>query len=634
MSIRIENLNKYYGEQLIVNDFSISIKEGEFFALLGSSGSGKSTVLRMIAGLTNPSSGLIELNGQNVTRLPPQKREIGFVFQNYAIFKHMTVSQNIEFGLKVRKFSRAERAHRQEELLDIVGLSGLGGRYPHEISGGQRQRVALARALAYKPSVLLLDEPFGALDAAIRSQLRESVREIQNKLNITTILVTHDQEEAFELADRIGIIEKGKLVEVGSAHSLYHTPHTPTAATFIGSGSVLVGRVKEGKIKLGSVTLDFPVNSPEHTERDPVRVVFRPENIICVKEDQVVAHKASDPGLIQLGEGIVDDCLFSGAFIRTRLKVQSLKGVRPLNAQYHFGEGIIITSLQPSVNGVESYRPGDKYQVFLKSFHVLDPCGLRILIKPATMDKESPAWQFGSMLATAGHGNARLLHVFDEAPSYEAEKKKIEDIFLLNRDPQLNLEIKVKQGEDKPETLLSAQEGFFEVVVMDRKLDEEAEEERSLNELSMMLLAEAHVPILLMNETRDQLNKILVCTAAGEPGKADVLLSARFARQTGATVTVLHVMKHGLTDMQKGIAERHMQEAKNILNDLGVNVETVMKTEPALETILQVADENDVDLIVMGAPAPRANHVFHVKDLTPRIIAGTKRPVLVVPMKR
>jgi sulfate transport system ATP-binding protein len=633
MSINITGLNKYYGEQLIVNDFSIDIIEGEFFALLGASGSGKSTVLKMIAGLTHPSSGKIELNGKDVTNLSPQKREIGFVFQNYAIFKHMTVAENIEFGLRVRKVSKSERMQRQEELLEIVGLSGLGGRYPHEISGGQRQRVALARALAYKPSVLLLDEPFGALDASIRSQLRESVREIQNKLNITTILVTHDQEEAFELADRIGVIEKGKLVEVGSAHALYHSPHSPSAATFIGSGNVLVGRVREGKIKLGNVLLDFPPSAPTHTEGDPVRVVFRPENISCVKPEEYDAAKEKSDGRIYLGEGTIDDCLFSGAFLRTRVKMQSLKGVRPLNAQYHYGEGIIITSLQPSSLDIQSYKAGDKCHIFLKSFHVLDPCGLRILIKCRIIDKESPAWQFGSMLATAGHGNARLLHVYEDAPSFETEKKKIEDVFLLNRDPVLNLEIKVKQGEEQAETLLSAQEGFFEVVVMDRQVLSEGKY-LLLDPISMSLLGEASIPVLLMAEKRDKLNKILVCTAAGEPGKADVLLGARFARQTGAEVTVLHVMRSGLSDMQKSRAERHLKEAKDILNDLGVIADTVIKKEPALETIISIANEGDYDLIVMGAPAPRHNHVFHIKDLTPRVIFGTKRPVLVVPMKR
>ncbi|MBK9049346.1 MAG: ABC transporter ATP-binding protein [Chloroflexi bacterium] len=216
MSIILEKLTKRYDGYPVVNNVSLEIADGEFFVLLGSSGSGKTTILGMIAGLVGIDQGRILLHGRDVTYLPTQQRNVGFVFQNYALFQHMTVAENIEFGLRVRKVSAAARRQRRDELLELVGLSGLGNRLPRQISGGQQQRVALARALSHRPDVLLLDEPLGALDAKIRTELRRTLKTIQQELKVTTILVTHDQEEAFELADRAGVMSFGRLLEVGA----------------------------------------------------------------------------------------------------------------------------------------------------------------------------------------------------------------------------------------------------------------------------------------------------------------------------------------------------------------------------------------------------------------------------------
>src|SRR4029077_3898470 len=226
MSISLENVTKRFATQVPVDRVSLEVETGELFVLLGASGSGKSTILRMISGLTLPDEGTIRLAGNDVTFLPPQRRDIGFVFQNYSIFRHMTVEENIEFGLRIRGVPSAERRKRREELLDLVGLGGLGGRFENQLPRAQRQSRALARALAYRPRVLLLDEPFGALDVKIRAQLRQSLKEIQQRLGVTTILVTHDQEEAFELADRIGVLERGRLLEVGASEDLYARPHS------------------------------------------------------------------------------------------------------------------------------------------------------------------------------------------------------------------------------------------------------------------------------------------------------------------------------------------------------------------------------------------------------------------------
>ena len=216
MSIALDQVTKYYGGAPVVNDVSLEIGDGEFFVLLGPSGSGKSTLLRAIAGLTAVDHGRIALHGRDVTHVAARKRGVGLVFQNYALFRHMTVADNIEFALRVRRMGARERRQRRQELLRLVALEGLDDRLPAQLSGGQQQRVAVARALAHKPEVLLLDEPFGALDAKIREELRGTIREVQRELGITTVLVTHDQEEAFALADRIGIMNLGRLLEVGA----------------------------------------------------------------------------------------------------------------------------------------------------------------------------------------------------------------------------------------------------------------------------------------------------------------------------------------------------------------------------------------------------------------------------------
>src|SRR5688572_12774838 len=251
MSIIIEQLTKRYEGHPVVNNVSLEVADGEFFVLLGSSGSGKTTILTMIAGLTRVDQGRILLHGRDVTNLPTQERRVGFVFQNYALFQHMTVADNVEFGLRVRKRPASERRKRRDELLELVGLAGLGSRMPRQLSGGQQQRVALARALAHQPEVLLLDEPLGALDAKIRIELRRTLHAIQRELGITTILVTHDQEEAFELADRLGVMSFGRLLEVGQSQQLYQYPQTEFVATFLGTANLLVGNAKQNTVQIG-----------------------------------------------------------------------------------------------------------------------------------------------------------------------------------------------------------------------------------------------------------------------------------------------------------------------------------------------------------------------------------------------
>jgi sulfate/thiosulfate transport system ATP-binding protein len=241
--ITVRDVRKSFGDFVALDDVSLEIPDGSLTALLGPSGSGKSTLLRIIAGLEQPDTGSIEIHGSDATRVPPQRREIGFVFQHYAAFKHMTVRDNVAFGLTIRKRPKGEIRERVDELLGVVGLAGYHERYPNQLSGGQRQRMALARALAVEPRVLLLDEPFGALDAKVRTELREWLRRLHDEVHVTTVLVTHDQEEAMAISDRIAVMDEGRIEQVGDPRELYDRPANPFVMEFLGPVSRFGGQL-------------------------------------------------------------------------------------------------------------------------------------------------------------------------------------------------------------------------------------------------------------------------------------------------------------------------------------------------------------------------------------------------------
>jgi putative spermidine/putrescine transport system ATP-binding protein len=240
----IESLAKRYGDFYAVRDVSLSVADGEFLVLLGPSGCGKTTTLRMVAGFIEPTSGMVRLGGADVTLLPPWKRNAGMVFQSYALFPHLTVAQNVAFGLEMRKLARADIERRVEEVLALVRLKGYGGRLPRQLSGGQQQRVALARALAIRPDVLLLDEPLSNLDAKLRQEVRVEIRELQRQLGLTTVMVTHDQEEALTMADRLVVMNEGLVRQVGSQRDLYERPSDRFVAGFVGRSTFLDGTVE------------------------------------------------------------------------------------------------------------------------------------------------------------------------------------------------------------------------------------------------------------------------------------------------------------------------------------------------------------------------------------------------------
>jgi sulfate/thiosulfate transport system ATP-binding protein len=242
MSIVVDSVSKRFGDFAALDDVSVEVRDGSLTALLGPSGGGKSTLLRVIAGLEAPDSGTVRIGGQDATRTPPQRRNVGFVFQHYAAFKHMTVAGNVAFGLTIRKRPKDEIEARVGELLELVHLDGFAHRYPSQLSGGQRQRMALARALAVQPRVLLLDEPFGALDATVRKELRAWLRRLHDEVHVTTVFVTHDQEEAMEVAEQIVVIDHGRIEQVGTPRDLYERPANDFVMRFIGPVSEIAGR--------------------------------------------------------------------------------------------------------------------------------------------------------------------------------------------------------------------------------------------------------------------------------------------------------------------------------------------------------------------------------------------------------
>ncbi len=292
MDVRVAHVRKEFDRFPALHDVSLDIASGELVALLGPSGSGKTTLLRLIAGLETPSSGQVYFGDTDASAKSVQERNVGFVFQAYALFRHMNVLDNISFGLKVRPRNRrppaAEIRRRALELLDLVQLSGLEKRFPQQLSGGQRQRVALARALAIEPALLLLDEPFGALDAQVRKELRKWLREIHDRTGHTTLFVTHDQEEALELADRVVVMSQGRIEQVGTPDEVYDTPNSPFAFAFIGESSALPVMAEQGELRLSGASTGLA--APAHLT-GPARLFFRPHDIEVVADGAALSGR-------------------------------------------------------------------------------------------------------------------------------------------------------------------------------------------------------------------------------------------------------------------------------------------------------------------------------------------------------
>ncbi|MBP5554803.1 MAG: ABC transporter ATP-binding protein [Lachnospiraceae bacterium] len=340
MYVELKNVNKRFGDCQASDNVSFGIEKGKLIGLLGPSGSGKTTILRMIAGLEKQDSGDIYINGSLVNDLSPSQRGVGFVFQNYALFPYLTVYDNIAYGLKVQKKDKEYINKRVTELLELVNLPGLEKRYPDQLSGGQKQRIALARALAPEPELLLLDEPFAAIDAKVRQELRTWLRETIDKIGITSIFVTHDQDEAIEVADEIVITNLGKVEQVGDPVNIYLYPKTPFAAQFIGKSTIID---------------DYDVLKGFDKEGDDTRAIIRPE---FVELESLNSVKGQDPSY---EDGIVEQSIFRGHYFEVILDVNGIK----------------IKANSQLVNG--PLKAGDKVRVLVDQLYILDNESTRVV---------------------------------------------------------------------------------------------------------------------------------------------------------------------------------------------------------------------------------------------------------------
>jgi ABC-type Fe3+/spermidine/putrescine transport system ATPase subunit len=366
-------LSKRFGKTGVLENISLNVAEGEILVLLGASGSGKTTILRIIAGLEQPNSGRVILHGRDVTELPARERGVGVIFQSYALFPKMTVEKNIGYGLRIRRRRRKEIRKTVDELLSLVQLEEHRKKYPSQLSGGQQQRVAIARTLAYKPEVLLFDEPFGALDTQTRTHLRREIRALLRRVNVPSIFITHDQEEALELGDRVAVINKGHIEQIGTPYEIYNQPATEYVATFLGAANILEAVVREGFVETECEKIPAELDPKVYSTGDRIKIVFRPEDVLLSRTDFL------KPGHFKLAQARVEEVSFVGAYERLRVRLEqpgeeSASGEMPYYLTTETPErrprSIIATRPKPEAVAAR-LKIGDRVVVAVTAFTVL-----------------------------------------------------------------------------------------------------------------------------------------------------------------------------------------------------------------------------------------------------------------------
>ena len=554
MSILVDRLLKAYEEHVVVNRVSLEVADGECFVLLGPSGSGKSTVLRIVAGLTPADAGRVLLHGKDVTHLSPQRRGVGMVFQQYALFGHMTVADNVEFPLRVRKVGRRERARRRDELLELVGLVGFGGRFPHQLSGGQQQRVAIARALAHRPEVLLLDEPFGALDARIRAELRKTLRRIQREVRVTTIFVTHDQEEAFELADRMAVMNLGRLLEVGTPGELYLRPQTEFVAGFLGRANLFVGRCVADEVHLGDAR--FPLESRgTDGERDRrVQILFRPEDVAVKLTREALEWPT-------FGQGMVEEAEFSGSIERLRIRIPAIAGVRPIAPAVPFGANYMLLDSTRSQHLARRFplAVGDTAWVGVRRIHTLAHQGLTFACVYRGLGVAPSAQRFAEQVARLCHARMTFMEVAGDGQAL------LRDLELRPHDVLL-----------VPQSILEAEVG-----------------------LDGLLAFGAH-HVWVVPEGVEPPKHALLCTAAGEPAKHDIVAAGRILRHLGVRVTILTATPDPEPVLAEQVARFH-EASLRTLSLYGIRATAEVSRGPVVEVIQGAIGRLGCDLVVLGS---------------------------------
>src|SRR5579884_634046 len=615
MSILLRNILKMYGEQTVVNEVNLEIFPGELFVLLGASGSGKTTILRMIAGLVSPDRGEILFRDRVMNALTPQERNVGFVFQNYSLFRHMTVAENIGFGLRIRGTSRKERDEKINRLLDLIGLPGFGHRYPSQLSGGQQQRVAVARALAYEPQVLLLDEPFGALDLKTRMQLRQSLKQIHRQLGVTTVMVTHDQTDAFELGDRIGIMERGKLLATGEPSDIYKRPKSEYVAQFLGAANFFTGIMQERNIQIGSSFLPLPEGAAPPEKGERVQVLVRPEQL------EIASHREELRGTY-LGDGEIRDCLFIGGFHRMTVHVSGV--VRSITSGFGDTDPTNLSVQMASGQGSYPTGQGEKVVVGVTSFHILPYQGLHILVGIDGSEHGEHALQFAVYLSKKTQGRLTIIGV---AERFLEETKAREGLAQASQAAQKQIQevaTAYRRGHPAEEILNETEQNLYDLVILGTRGRHAPS--RFLGSTAARVSVNAPVPTLLTPTPFQDFKRILVCISSERVRKSDIRFVGRIARNTDAGVTLFHVSPEG--GEKEGYF--YLQEVRQILQNLGLRVETKIAEGEIVSTILKEAYEGSYDLLVLGTRVGNLREAFLTNSVTSQVLSQVDRPVLIL----
>jgi sulfate transport system ATP-binding protein len=616
MSIVLQDLTKRYAGYPVVNRVSLEVADGELFVLLGPSGSGKSTILRMIAGLTPVDEGRVLLHGHDVTALPPQRRDAGFVFQHYALFRYMTVADNVEFALSVRGVARARRRQRRDELLDLAGLSGLGNRMPDQLSGGQQQRVALARALAHEPKVLLLDEPFGALDAKIRTDLRRALKRIQRDLHITTIFVTHDQEEAFELADRLGVMNFGRLLEIGPAEELYQRPQTEFVATFLGTANLLVGQCTPDGVRVGSLHFPLATHALQADNQQRVQVLFRPEDV-------TLAPDASSLAGPPLAQAEVEQATFAGSFQRLRLRLPPIPGLRAIAPPPPYGsESVALEAVRAPDQALRfPLAPGDHAWVGVRRIHALTHPGLSLLLVAGRDQGTAAALELGGAIARLAHARATILGCGLEPDELQ---QRVQEMRERLGSGLAALDARAAVAGAAVAVTREIEQRPYDLVVVGGA--------PARLELVALILAASANHVLLVPQAVPPPTRVLICVAGGEPGKEDVLFAGRLIRHLGAEATLLSVLSPAQdTPGARAQLGPFLEAGTRTLAALGVHAQAKVRTgAPRAEILAELADGH-YELLVIGAPLPDRGGRVLLSGLAGQLLSEIRTcPVLIV----
>ena len=585
MSITLDQLTKRYQGVPVVNDVSLEIGDGEFFVLLGPSGSGKSTLLRAIAGLSGLDHGRIALHGRDVTHVSARRRGVGLVFQNYALFRHMTVAENIEFALRVRRVRAAQRRRRRQELLRLMALEGMDERLPSELSGGQQQRVAVARALAHQPEVLLLDEPFGALDAKIREGLRRTIREVQRELGITTILVTHDQEEAFAMADRIGVMNFGRLLENGRPEDLYTRPATRFVATFLGAANLILARQGADGPRWGAgATTPHGTGVSTVREREVVAVV-RPEEI------EIARSRDSLSCANYLGHGVVEEVLFTGALERARIRLEEAPDA-PILA-HAAGDGAV--SLEATRAQFEqrafAISPGQSVTIGVRRAHVLPtPLSSFTICAPNSSAVERLA------------GNPLLLDL----------SSRMKTRIRRHIDPGLGAPALVRDATPAmPGTTVIAAHAN---VASDAK----------------WLLEHGVEEILILPEHAASPRRVLIHWTDESARSATLAMSASVLRHLAAEAIYVDVLPEKTSAAERSFGIRALLDARSEARAAhGLEIRTEMRFGVAAEALEQRLDESPGHMLIVGIAS-----ASQLAAELATLLAGPRWPVLLVRRER